>query len=186
MSITILTASIKFRQGSSLRCKIHESLLRCPECYRPGSNLNKAKREESRIRLPLVTGLLEGTSKVLIEELPLPVENYKKSFGPRKIYFIPSLQNQWLHLSCSSLTKKLFLFILVLVVVEFFSLGCWSCCCCWVAVVAVELIAVVLSKCFSNFQQDRKFIKASLLFSPSSVFKSSVGWIFSPFPATLK
>ena len=120
-------------------CKIHESLLRCPEWYRPGSNLNKTKGEGSRIRLPLVTGLLEGTSKVLIEELPVPVENCKKSFGPRKIYFIPSLQNQWLHLSCSSLTKKLFLFILVLVVVEFFLLGMLilllllsCCCCCWV------------------------------------------------------
>ena len=187
MSITILTASIKFRQGSYLRCKIHESLLRCPECYRPGSNLNKAKREESRIRLPLVTGLLEGTSKVLIEELPVPVENCKKKFWSKEDLFNTELTKPVAASVLFLSHQKTFLFILVLVVVvEFFSLGCWSSCCCWVAVVAGELIAVVLSKCFSNFQQDRKFIKASLLFSPSSVFKSSVGWIFSPFPATLK
>ena len=85
-----------------------------------------------------MTGLLEGTSKVLIEELPVPVENCKKSFGPRKIYFIPSLQNQWLHLSCSSLTKKLFYSFLFLLLLSF---SPWDV----DLVVAVELLLLLLS-----------------------------------------
>ena len=73
--------------------------------------------EGSRIRLPLVTGLLEGTSKVLIEELPVPVENCKKKFWSKKDLFN------------TELTKPVAASVLFLSHQKTFFIHSCSCCC---------------------------------------------------------
>ena len=83
-----------------------------------------------------MTGLLEGTSKVLIEELPVPVENCKKKFWSKEDLFNTELTKPVAASVLFLSHQKTFLFILVLVVVEFFLLGMLilllllSCCCC--------------------------------------------------------
>ena len=86
-----------------------------------------------------MTGLLEGTSKVLIEELPVPVENCKKKFWSKVDLFYPELTKpvaaSVLFLSHQKTFFYSFLFLLLL------SFSPWDV----DLVVAVELLLLLLS-----------------------------------------